>query len=92
MPGTQPVVVTWADPSALQKLRTEIRALAEQVDIVVFSIHWGLSDSTQVIDYQREVGADLVLGHHPVARRGSRSSTGDRSLTAPVTLPSTRQI
>lgn len=72
MPGAPPQVVTWADPGELQALEADVRALSRQADIVVVSIHWGISSSNQVIDYQRQVGAaavragaDLVLGHHP---------------------------
>jgi poly-gamma-glutamate synthesis protein (capsule biosynthesis protein) len=56
---------------------TDIQRLGQAVDIVVVSIHWGLSGSSQVIDYQREVGhaairagADLILGHHPHRPQG----------------------
>ncbi|OIO88280.1 MAG: hypothetical protein AUK03_16525 [Anaerolineae bacterium CG2_30_64_16] len=72
MPGAAPIVVTWPDPQALTALQTDIQTLRGQVDIVVVSIHWGLSSSNQVVDYQREVGraairagANLVMGHHP---------------------------
>jgi poly-gamma-glutamate synthesis protein (capsule biosynthesis protein) len=77
MPGAPPIVVTWADPEELQAMEKDIRALSDQVDVVVVSIHWGLSGSHQVIDYQREIGrvaiqagADLVMGHHPHRLQG----------------------
>jgi poly-gamma-glutamate synthesis protein (capsule biosynthesis protein) len=77
MPGAPPVVVTWADRDELKALETDIKTLRKQVDIVVVSVHWGISGSNQAIDYQREVGrtaieagADLVLGHHPHRLQG----------------------
>jgi poly-gamma-glutamate synthesis protein (capsule biosynthesis protein) len=77
MPGAPPVVVTWADPGALRAMEADIQSLRHGVDILIVSIHWGLSGSSQVIDYQREVGhaairagADLVLGHHPHRPQG----------------------
>lgn len=77
MPGAPPIVITWADPTELQTMEMDIRALRDLVDIVVVSMHWGISSSNQMIDYQREVGqaairagADLVMGHHPHCPQG----------------------
>ncbi len=72
MPGLPPVVVTWPDEGELAALVDDIRKAKEVADCVVLSMHWGVSSSPEVIDYQRTVahaaidaGASLVFGHHP---------------------------
>jgi poly-gamma-glutamate synthesis protein (capsule biosynthesis protein) len=56
----------------LSELADDVSAAREQSDFVVLSMHWGISSSEVVVDYQREIarvavgaGADLVMGHHP---------------------------
>lgn len=72
MPGAPPIVETRADPAELDRMRSAIAELRGRVDFVVISCHWGVSSSSEVTDYQREIGraaidagADLVVGHHP---------------------------
>jgi poly-gamma-glutamate synthesis protein (capsule biosynthesis protein) len=69
-PGVPPVILTWADPKSLARLREDISRLREQCDVLVASHHWGLFD--EVLDYMTEIshtaidaGADLVVGHGP---------------------------
>ena len=69
-PGIPPVILTWADPQYLARLREEIAALRSQVDVVIASHHWGLHQ--EVLEYMREIahagidaGADIVIGHGP---------------------------
>ncbi|MCE3000159.1 MAG: CapA family protein [Betaproteobacteria bacterium] len=69
-PGVPPIVVTWTDPKYLAEYLAEIRALREQVDVLVASQHWGLHE--EVLDYMTEIahavidaGADVVIGHGP---------------------------
>ena len=71
-PGQPPIVVTWPDRSSLARMKQSIASLAGDVDFVVASYHWGISNSTDVVSYQSELGraaidsgADLVLGHGP---------------------------
>ncbi len=72
MPGAPPQIRTWADPEELADLVHDIQTAKQAADFLVLSIHWGVSSSTVVQDYQREVGhaaidagADIVMGHHP---------------------------
>lgn len=69
-PGLPPVIVTWADPADLQRLRDDITSLRVNNDVVVASVHWGLYD--EVLEYMTEfahaaidAGADIVVGHGP---------------------------
>jgi len=60
----------------LDKLRSDlqntIRALKQETSLIIVSFHWGTENSPTVTAGQRELGrfavdmgADLVLGHHP---------------------------
>jgi poly-gamma-glutamate capsule biosynthesis protein CapA/YwtB (metallophosphatase superfamily) len=69
-PGIPPEIVTWADPTYLQRLGDDIAALRKQANVVVASFHWGLHQ--EVLQYMIEIahraidaGADLVVGHGP---------------------------
>jgi poly-gamma-glutamate synthesis protein (capsule biosynthesis protein) len=72
MPGAPPTVITTPDPHELAAMERDVRALRSEVDVLVISCHWGVSNSTEVVDYQRAIGraaisagADIVFGHHP---------------------------
>ncbi|GAB1690745.1 CapA family protein [Krasilnikovia sp. M28-CT-15] len=69
VPGRPPVVCTVADPGDLAALRDDVRRLRDQVDVVVFSMHWGVPGDG-LCDYQRQIahaaidaGADVIAGH-----------------------------
>ena len=71
-PGQPPIVITRVDDASLATMRAEIEALAGNADVVIASYHWGISNSTVVVDYQRvlgraaiDAGADVVMGHGP---------------------------
>jgi len=71
-PGQPPIVITRVDDTSLAGMRADIEALVHNADVVVASYHWGISNSTDVVDYQRVVGraaidagADVVMGHGP---------------------------
>ncbi len=71
-PGQPPIVITQVDETSLARMRADIESLASDADVVVASYHWGISNSTDVVDYQRVVGraaidagADVVMGHGP---------------------------
>ena len=56
----------------VSKIKTKIKELKEKADLVIVSMHWGeeyqpkVSLSQQKIAHEFiEVGADLVVGHHP---------------------------
>ena len=77
MPGAAPVVRTTPDPAELAAFVADITALRPQVDLLVVAMHWGISGSTELAEYQRTVGhaavdagADLVLGAHPHVPQG----------------------
>ena len=77
MPGAPPVVRTTPDPEELAAFIADITALRPQVDLLVVAMHWGISGSTELAEYQRTVGhaavdagADLVLGAHPHVPQG----------------------
>jgi poly-gamma-glutamate capsule biosynthesis protein CapA/YwtB (metallophosphatase superfamily) len=72
MPGGAPTVITIPDAEELARFTSDIRALRQKVDIVVASLQYGISSSTEVADYQRtlaraaiDAGADIVIGHGP---------------------------
>ncbi len=72
MPGGPARVLTAPLPSDLERMLALIRELRPRVDLLVLSMQWGLSSSTEVADYQRiaaraglEAGADFVFGHGP---------------------------
>lgn len=72
MPGTPPEVHTWPDAGELDALRADLAEAREQADLVVLSMHWGISSSPIVQAYQRDIaraaidaGADVIFGHHP---------------------------
>jgi poly-gamma-glutamate capsule biosynthesis protein CapA/YwtB (metallophosphatase superfamily) len=69
-PGIPPFIVTWVEPSYLQRLKEDIAALRSKVDVLVLSCHWGVKD--ELLDYMKEIahaavdaGADIVMGHGP---------------------------
>ena len=77
MPGAAPVVRTNPDPEELAACVRDITRLRPQVDLLVVAMHWGISGSTGLAEYQRTVGhaavdagADLVLGAHPHVPQG----------------------
>lgn len=71
-PGQPPIVLTWSDEASLARMQSDISMLAEKVDVVIVSYHWGVSNTLEPVSYQSEVGraaidagADLVFGHGP---------------------------
>ena len=77
MPGAAPTVRTTPDPEELAACLRDIAELRPQVDLLTVAMHWGISGSTELAEYQRTVGraavdagADLVLGAHPHVPQG----------------------
>ncbi|MDA1000890.1 MAG: CapA family protein [bacterium] len=76
-PGTAARIRTFADKSALRRMREDIRRLRKRADVVIVNHHWGTSMVHDVRDFQREIahatiaaGAHLVLGGHPHVVQG----------------------
>jgi poly-gamma-glutamate synthesis protein (capsule biosynthesis protein) len=72
MPGGPPTVATWPDREYLKTFTEEVRRLKDDVDVVVVSVHWGITGSHETAQYQVAVGheavdagADVVMGHGP---------------------------
>jgi hypothetical protein len=83
MPGALPEIETWADEEELDAMRQDISALKSQADVVVQSCHWGVSSSTEVTAYQRQIahaaiaaGVDIIIGHHPHVIQGVEIISG----------------
>lgn len=58
--------------SDTETIKGQIQAADQAADVVVVSIHWGIENSHEVTDAQRELaqkmfdwGADIILGTHP---------------------------
>jgi len=57
---------------SIKEIQSEIRAMKENCDVLVVSMHWGKEKEYKATDEQVELahavvdaGADLVIGHHP---------------------------
>jgi poly-gamma-glutamate synthesis protein (capsule biosynthesis protein) len=68
--GGNALIHTWPDEVELEEFVEDVRALREEVDILVTSHHWRVRGSEIMRDFRVEVahaaidaGADLVLGH-----------------------------
>ena len=77
MPGAAPVVRTTPDADELAAMVQDVAELRPAVDLLVVAMHWGISGSVELAEYQRTVGhaavdagADLVLGAHPHVPQG----------------------
>ena len=64
-------------PVSMDCIRDDIRALRDQVDVLIVSLHWGIEyekmptrkqrgEAHQIIDW----GADMIIGHHPHVMQG----------------------
>ncbi len=73
VPGNPLTCDTKARPAHLERMKSDIANAKKISDVVVVSMHWGVSMGHQhLIGYQVDVGhaaidagADLVVGHHP---------------------------
>jgi len=66
-PGVAPHIVTWTEAADMERLRVDVRALAERADVVVVYVHWGTSMTPYVHDFQKEIGrAAIDAGAHAV--------------------------
>lgn len=77
--GSHPATANSAGTAlrSLKRIRSDIKALRDSVDLVIVNFHWGLEKehipqeeqiffAHKTIDY----GADLIIGHHPHVLQG----------------------
>ena len=71
-PGQPPVVVTWLDESSEARMTNDVKTLRKEVDLLITSFHWGVSNTTTIVSHQRDIaravieaGTDVVFGHGP---------------------------
>lgn len=83
-PGTPIEVKTTPDPEQKEALLQAIKDARQQADVVICSVHWGVSAGTMAsgllgyrVPYQTQLGqacidagASLVVGHHPHSLQG----------------------
>jgi poly-gamma-glutamate capsule biosynthesis protein CapA/YwtB (metallophosphatase superfamily) len=77
-PGIPPISYTTAHEEDLENILKDVKKLRPKVDVLVWSIHWGLHLMPVVLaDYEPivaraviDAGADLILGHHPHLCKG----------------------
>ena len=77
-PGGPPRVYTFAEPSTVEAMQTDVEALRAAVDLVVVAFHKGVVHTPgHIAMYERpvaraaiEAGADVVIGHHAHILRG----------------------
>jgi poly-gamma-glutamate synthesis protein (capsule biosynthesis protein) len=77
MPGAPPEIITWLNPEEKAAMIDDVEKLRAQADFVILSCHWGVTDSTETLEYQKEfahaaidAGADCIMGHHPHRPQG----------------------
>jgi poly-gamma-glutamate synthesis protein (capsule biosynthesis protein) len=76
-PGVPPRIRTSPRPDDLERALAAVRALREQVDTLVVTVHWGFGFGQDRAEYQQplgrafiDAGADAVIGHHVHAPQG----------------------
>lgn len=70
-------------PRVFEYIREDIGYAQKDADILIISLHWGIEESFEVTDDQRkfahdliDLGADMVLGHHPHQFQGMEIYNG----------------
>ena len=76
-PGTVPVVRTTLSETDLLAVEQAIKRAKEESEFVIIGMHWGVAYQELLAEYQRtlahamvDVGADLIIGHHPHVPHG----------------------
>lgn len=77
-PGIPPIVHTFPNEQDIKEVIDDVKKLRPQVDVLVWSPHWGLHQipkslgeyETKVAHMVIDAGADLILGHHPHILKG----------------------
>lgn len=72
-----PNLVTKVDEDDLTNLLMAVEKAKKHADLIVASIHWGLSNQPMVLEYQIDVahrlidhGVDIIMGHGPHVLHG----------------------
>lgn len=68
-----------------QQVETDVKALKQEVDVVIVYYHWGIERTGSPLDTQRtlgqqtiDYGADLVIGSHPHVLQGIENYKGKK--------------
>lgn len=83
-PGGPPDIYTFAEPSSLQAMETDIRSLKTLCDVLVVALHKGIGHvPAKLAQYEKDIsyaaidaGADLILGHHAHILKGIEQYRG----------------
>lgn len=77
MPGAPAITHTVANSADCENVRSDISSLRTRVDFVVVYFHWGVTGSSEVAEYQQQLGrlaidcgATVVAGSHPHVPQG----------------------
>ena len=66
-PGLAPNIVTWTEPTDLERLRLDVKTAGPDVDVLIVYVHWGTSMNPNVHGFQTEIGrAAIDAGAHAV--------------------------
>jgi len=67
LPGLTPIIVTWTEPTDLERLRLDVKTVGADVDVLIVYVHWGTSMNPAVHGFQTEIGqAAIDAGAHAV--------------------------
>jgi poly-gamma-glutamate capsule biosynthesis protein CapA/YwtB (metallophosphatase superfamily) len=77
-PGGPPSIYSFCDPASLEAMRSDIRSLSADVDVVIVALHKGIGHMpAEIAAYEYEVshaaidsGASAVIAHHAHIMRG----------------------
>lgn len=75
--------IAWIDSNDLEKVKQDVAEAKSAADILIVSVHTGDEYTQNLTDFQKEfskavidVGADLVVGHHPHVVQKSEQYNG----------------
>ncbi len=70
-------------PRKFEYIKEDIEKSRDKVDILIISLHWGVEESFNILQEQRDfayelldLGADMILGHHPHQFQGIEMHNG----------------
>jgi poly-gamma-glutamate synthesis protein (capsule biosynthesis protein) len=56
LPGLTPTIVTWTEPTDLERVQNDVESVTPDVDVLIVYVHWGTSMNPAVHDFQSEIG------------------------------------
>jgi poly-gamma-glutamate synthesis protein (capsule biosynthesis protein) len=72
-----PNIITRVDENDLNNVLNSVEQTRKDVDIIIMSIHWGLSGQPMVLEYEIQTahtmldhGVDIIMGHSPHVLHG----------------------